>query len=87
MSRRFNTGGPNNPEDHYTLPVLERLPDIRRLIDDKLYFVLHAPRRAGKTTALFSLAHELTREGRRAPRLGEPVQHQERVAHAAQLHA
>ena len=22
MSRRFNTAGPNNPEDHYTLPVL-----------------------------------------------------------------
>jgi hypothetical protein len=64
MSRRFNTAGPNNPEDHYTLPVLARLPDIRRLIDDKLYFVLHAPRQAGKTTALMTLARELTHEGR-----------------------
>jgi hypothetical protein len=64
MSRRFNTAGPNNPEDHYTLPVLARLPDVRRLIDDKLYFVLHAPRQAGKTTALLALAGELTREGR-----------------------
>ncbi len=64
MSRRFNTAGPNNTEDHYTLPVLARLPDIRRLIDDKLYFVLHAPRQAGKTTALLALAHELTHEGR-----------------------
>ena len=63
MSRRFNTAGPNNPEDHYTLPVLARLPDIRRLIDDKLYFVLHAPRQAGKTTALMTLARELTHEG------------------------
>ena len=66
MSRRFNTAGPNNTEDHYTLPVLARLPDIRRLIDDKLYFVLHAPRQAGKTTALLALAHELTHEGRYA---------------------
>lgn len=66
MSRRFNTAGPNNPEDHYTLPVLARLPDIRRLVDDKLYFVLHAPRQAGKTTALMTLARELTHEGRYA---------------------
>jgi hypothetical protein len=64
MPRRFNTAGPNDPEDHYTLPVLARLPDVRRLIDDKLYFVLHAPRQAGKTTALLALARELTREGR-----------------------
>jgi hypothetical protein len=66
MSRRFNTAGPNNPEDHYTLPVLARLPDIRRLIDDKRYLVLHALPRAGKTTALLALARELTHEGRYA---------------------
>src|SRR3954469_2493657 len=64
MPRRFNTAGPNDPEDHYTLPVLARLPDVRRLIDEKQYFVLHAPRQAGKTTALLTLARELTREGR-----------------------
>jgi hypothetical protein len=64
MPRRFNTAGPNDPEDHYTLPVLARLPDVRRLVDEKQYFVLHAPRQAGKTTALLTLARELTREGR-----------------------
>src|SRR3954469_3977788 len=63
MPRRFNTAGPNNPEDHYTLPTLARLPELRRLVDEKLYFVLHAPRQVGKTTALLALGHELTRGG------------------------
>ena len=63
MSRFFNTAGPNDPADHYTLPVLARLPMVRRLIDQKLYFVLHAPRQVGKTTSLLRLAQELTAEG------------------------
>lgn len=64
VARFFNTAGPNNPADHYTLPVLARLPDVRELIDRKLYFVLHAPRQVGKTTALLALSHELTAEGK-----------------------
>jgi hypothetical protein len=64
VPRFFNTTGPNNPADHYT--VLGRLPGVRRLVDQKLYFVLHAPRQVGKTTALLSLAQELTAEGRYA---------------------
>lgn len=64
MPRFFNTSGPNNPADHYTLSVLERLPGVRRLIDQKLYFVLHAPRQVGKTTTLLSLAQDLNAEGR-----------------------
>ena len=63
MPRRFNTAGPNDPEYHYTLPVLARLPDVRRFIDEQHYFILHAPRQAGKTTALLTLGRELTREG------------------------
>lgn len=66
MPRRFNTAGPNDPDHHHTLPLLARLPEVRGLIDEKRYFVLHAPRHAGKTTALLSLARELTREGRYA---------------------
>jgi hypothetical protein len=64
VSRFFNTAGPNEPERHYTLPVLARLPDVRRFIDKGLYFVLHAPRQVGKTTALLRLGQELTGEGR-----------------------
>lgn len=64
MPRFFNTSGPNDPADHYTLSIGERLPGIRTLIDRKLYFVLHAPRQVGKTTALLALAQELTAAGR-----------------------
>ncbi len=66
MGRTFNTAGPCNPADHYMLPPESRLPQVRRLIDEKLYFVLHAPRQTGKTTSVRSLAHSLTAEGRHA---------------------
>lgn len=45
------------------LPAMRRLPHVRRLIDQESYFVVHAPRQVGKTTALLSLARELTAEG------------------------
>lgn len=61
--RRFNTAGPNDPRDCYTLPALRRLGNIRDLIDQKLYFVIHAPRQVGKTTAILTLAKELTEQG------------------------
>ena len=55
--RFFNTTGPVVPEDHYCIPPLERLDldDIRELVRDKRYFVLHAPRQTGKTSALLAL--------------------------------
>ena len=45
------------------LPALRRLPLIGSLIDQESYFVLHAPRQVGKTTALRSLAQQLTASG------------------------
>ena len=63
IPRFFNTAGPNKPEQHYTLPVLARLPEVRGLIDRGLYFILHAPRQVGKTTALLRLGKELTAAG------------------------
>ena len=48
------------------LSVMRRLPAVRRLIDQKSYFALHAPRQVGKTTSLIALGKELTREGRYA---------------------
>jgi hypothetical protein len=42
---------------------MQRLPQVRGLIDDQLYFVLHAPRQTGKTTALLTLAQDLTASG------------------------
>jgi len=66
MPRFFNTAGPCKAEDHYMLPPEDRLPDVRDLIDNKLYFVVHAPRQVGKTTAFSHLARVLTEEGRYA---------------------
>ncbi len=64
--RFFNTEGPNRPENHYTLPPLSRwdLDEILALIDQKKYFLLHAPRQTGKTTCLLALMEHLNQEGR-----------------------
>jgi len=55
--RFFNTAGPINPKDHYCLNPLSRfnLEEILSLIQQKKYFVLHAPRQTGKTSCLLSL--------------------------------
>ena len=55
--RFFNTAGPVVSNDHYCVPPLERLNlgEIRTLVRDKRYFMLHAPRQTGKTTALLAL--------------------------------
>ena len=62
--RFFNTTGPVVAEDHYCIPPLERLNlvEVRRLIRDKRYFVLHAPRQTGKTSALLALCDLLNQE-------------------------
>ena len=48
------------------LPWDERLPSLEGLIDQKLYFVIHAPRQVGKTTSFLHLAQELTEGGKYA---------------------
>ena len=63
--RSFNTAGPVNPTDHYLIPPLSRIdPDeVLGLVRDKKYFVLHAPRQTGKTSALLALADVLNERG------------------------
>lgn len=63
--RFFNTAGPVNPEDHYCLPPLQRfdLDELLRLIEQKKYFVLHAPRQTGKTSGLLALQNYLNAQG------------------------
>ena len=63
--RFFNTSGPVVAADHYCIPPLERLnlTEVRRFIRDKRYFVLHAPRQTGKTSALLTLRDLLNAEG------------------------
>ena len=66
MPRSFNTAGPCIAGDHYMLDPLARLDveEVLRLVDDKRYFVLHAPRQTGKTTCLLALMKRLNDEGR-----------------------
>jgi hypothetical protein len=66
MGRRFNTAGPCLPDEHYMIPALSRLPEAAGLVDQKAYFVVHAPRQTGKTTTVQALAAELTASGRYA---------------------
>ncbi|NOY25697.1 MAG: ATP-binding protein [Oligoflexia bacterium] len=64
LSRRFfNTTGPCRPEKHYMLPTLRRLPEVRRLVDEERYFVVHAARQTGKTTSMRALAENLRADG------------------------
>ena len=59
MERCFNIAGPCFPDEHYMLPALERLPGIVRIVEQRSYFVLHAARQSGKTTALKALVREI----------------------------
>ena len=67
--RFFNTAGPVRAEDHYAIPPLKRgnIAEILQLIRDKQYFVLHAPRQTGKTSALIALRDLLNGGGKGAP--------------------
>jgi len=62
-NKLFNIGGPCNPADHYMLPAAERLPEVMQLVNNKQYFVLHAPRQCGKTTGFLSLMQAINAKG------------------------
>ncbi len=55
--RFFNTEGPIRPDDHYAIPPLSRMDvdDLLELVNGTRYFVMHAPRQTGKTSALIAL--------------------------------
>ena len=65
MERFFNTAGPVRDDLHYLLPPLERLADadLLSLVAQQKYFVLHAPRQTGKTSALLGLMALLNESG------------------------
>ena len=55
--RFFNTAGPVRPDKHYAIQPLDRVDvdELLGLIRAEQYFVLHAPRQTGKTSALIAL--------------------------------
>ena len=66
MEKFFNTEGPQQSDLHYTLRPLQRwdLAGIKDLIEQRKYFVLHAPRQTGKTTCMLALMEHLNAEGK-----------------------
>ncbi len=63
MPRYINTTGPCAPAEHFMLTTAERLPDLTLFLERQQYFVLHAPRQTGKTTAMRALAQTLRARG------------------------
>ena len=92
MPKWFNTAGPCKADIHYMLPPLARLPAVTRLIEQQGYFVIHAPRQVGKTTAMLALAKQLTASGQYAAvmvsaEVGAAFPHDPGAAEAAILDA
>ena len=61
--KKFCIAGRVIPSIHYFIPHRLNWDRIRTLIVDMNYFVLHAPRQSGKTTAIRELAQHLTNTG------------------------
>ncbi len=59
----FNTAGPIRTSENYFVSPLDRIniANVLKLIEQKRYFVLHAPRQTGKTSALFALREKLNK--------------------------
>ena len=90
MPKWFNTAGPCKADIHYMLPPLKRLPNLTRLIEQQGYFVIHAPRQVGKTTAMLALAQQLTASDHYtaimvSAEVGAPFPHDPGTAEAAML--
>ncbi|KAF3889235.1 MULTISPECIES: ATP-binding protein [Nostocales] len=92
MSRWFNIAGPCQADIHYMLSPTNRMPNLEQLIEQRSYFVIHAPRQTGKTTAMLALAQQLTKSGRYtavmvSAEVGAPFRHDPGAAENAILAA
>ncbi len=61
--KTFCIAGPIISDDHYFIP--QRLPwsSLDSFLEQKFYFLLHAPRQSGKTTAILEYVKYLNRQG------------------------
>ena len=62
--KTFNTAGPCIPSDHYMVPMAPISETINKLIENKRYFLLHAPRQTGKTTLMLQLMEQINQRGK-----------------------
>lgn len=58
----FNTVGPIDPKKHYFLPHRLDWAELADFIEKQFYFILHAPRQSGKTTAIKEFVRHLNKE-------------------------
>jgi hypothetical protein len=63
QQKYFNTVGVTDPEKHYFLPHRLNWDQLRDFIEKQYYFILHAPRQSGKTTAIIEFVQKLNQEG------------------------
>ena len=61
--RDFNTSGPNNQVEHYTLERQDLIVKGLKLVHKSRYFTIWAPRQTGKSTYFRLLAEALKKEG------------------------
>jgi hypothetical protein len=61
--RYFNTSGPNNPKQHYTIERTDLIGKGHQLVQQERYFTIWAPRQTGKSTYFRQLAVFLQSEG------------------------
>ncbi|SFV62529.1 hypothetical protein MNB_SV-12-269 [hydrothermal vent metagenome] len=66
MDRFFNTAGPTKTDINYYISSFERVDyeEIEMLINSQRYFVLHAPRQTGKTSALLEIMDRINSESK-----------------------
>ncbi|GHS89520.1 hypothetical protein AGMMS49957_12920 [Synergistales bacterium] len=66
VAKFFNTAGPGKEDMNYMVDPLRRIDydEIRTLIDQQRYFVLHAPRQTGKTTSLLAMVKRINEDSR-----------------------
>ena len=66
MEKFFNTAGPIQPEIHYYVDTKTRwdFTQVLSLIQQRKYFILHAPRQTGKTSGILALTHYLNHSGK-----------------------
>jgi len=63
IPKHFNIAGPCNPDEHYMVDTLGRLPEAYHLAMKKKYFCIHSARQSGKTTFIHSLVDTINKNG------------------------
>ncbi len=66
MEKFFNCSGACIPEDHYMVDIRPQFQQLQRLIEEKRYFIVHAPRQTGKTTLVNEFVKHINAQGRYA---------------------